>query len=203
MNDIAERVKFVRKSKNLTQKVFGERLGISQTHISKIEKGIENPSETLLRFISYMYSVDYKWLKTGAGTPKLETGSDAKGSINRYYIFRELFEKPMLSGCMNNDITFKYVNTYRMFIDILTAPSIETLKFGTDIQFYESYYQIVYKLMEFIDIIVENTIDLTENKNHTELDIIKHKVRRTEIFEVIEEEYNKLIDLILKAKGIE
>lgn len=150
-----------------------------------------------------MYSVDYTWLKTGAGTPKSETGSDAKGSINQYYIFRELFEKPMLSGYMNNDITFKYINTYRMFIGILTAPSIETLKFGTDIQFYESYYEIVYKLMEFIDIIVKNTVDLTENKNNTELDIIKHKVRRTEIFEVIEEEYNKLIDLILKTKGIE
>ncbi|MDE5937204.1 MAG: hypothetical protein K2G83_07345, partial [Ruminococcus sp.] len=86
---------------------------MGQTHISKIEKGVENPSETLLRFISYMYSVDYTWLKTGAGTPKSETGSDAKGSINQYYIFRELFEKPMLSGYMINDITFKYINTYR------------------------------------------------------------------------------------------
>lgn len=45
---LGERVKFVRKSNKLNQADFAKRLGISQTHVSKIEKNVENPSETLL-----------------------------------------------------------------------------------------------------------------------------------------------------------
>ena len=52
---LGERVKVVRKNNNLNQTLFAESIGISQTHVSKIEKDIENPSETPIRFISYMY----------------------------------------------------------------------------------------------------------------------------------------------------
>jgi len=65
MCKIGERIKEIRKKYGVTQKQFAEVLGISQTHVSKIEKNIENPSETLLRFISYKYNVDIDWIKTG------------------------------------------------------------------------------------------------------------------------------------------
>ena len=54
METIGERIKFVRKSNNRTQVQFARELGISQTHISKIEKGVEHPSEMLLLFICSM-----------------------------------------------------------------------------------------------------------------------------------------------------
>lgn len=64
---IGERIKFVRKNNNLNQKDFSKRLGISQTHVSKIENNVENPSDTLLLLISYMFVVNTEWLKTGNG----------------------------------------------------------------------------------------------------------------------------------------
>lgn len=65
---LGERIKFVRKNNKLSQVDFAKTLGISQTHVSKIEKDIEHPSETLLRFTSYMFAVNIDWLKTGEGT---------------------------------------------------------------------------------------------------------------------------------------
>ncbi len=64
---LGERVKFVRKSNKLNQADFAKRLGISQTHVSKIEKNVENPSETLLKLISIEFGISEEWLKTGAG----------------------------------------------------------------------------------------------------------------------------------------
>ena len=66
---LGERFKYVRKHNKLNQVDFAKILGISQTHVSKIEKGIENPSETLLRFVSYMFAINLEWLKSETGTP--------------------------------------------------------------------------------------------------------------------------------------
>ena len=72
METIGERIKFVRKSNNRTQVQFARELGISQTHISKIEKGVEHPSEMLLLFICSMYGCSIEWLKSGIGESRKE-----------------------------------------------------------------------------------------------------------------------------------
>lgn len=64
---LGERIKIVRKSNKLNQADFAKRLGISQTHVSKIEKNIENPSETLLILISLEFGISKEWLKGGIG----------------------------------------------------------------------------------------------------------------------------------------
>ena len=45
---LGDRINFVRKDNKMNQSEFAKTLGISQAHVSKIEKNIENPSETLL-----------------------------------------------------------------------------------------------------------------------------------------------------------
>lgn len=45
-------------------------VGIGQTHISKIEKNIEHPSETLLILISILFGIRITWIKEGTGRPK-------------------------------------------------------------------------------------------------------------------------------------
>ncbi len=64
---LGERVKIVRKSNKLNQADFAKRLGISQTHVSKIEKNVENPSETLLKLISLEFGISEEWLKNNTG----------------------------------------------------------------------------------------------------------------------------------------
>lgn len=64
---IGSRIRAVRKQMGLTQQEFTEDLGISQTHISKIETGQENASDTLLKLISVKFNISYDWIINGRG----------------------------------------------------------------------------------------------------------------------------------------
>ena len=53
-----EAIKAIRQRYGLSQQEFGSRLGVTHAHISKIESGKENPSETLLKLIRYEFKID-------------------------------------------------------------------------------------------------------------------------------------------------
>lgn len=75
-----ERLKQLRKSLGLSQAEFGKRIGISDAAVSKLESGINNPSESTLKLICSTYHVYYRWLTTGEGQ-MLE--DDARARIER------------------------------------------------------------------------------------------------------------------------
>jgi len=66
MNTLGDRVKFIRKQYDYTQEEFSQKIGISRTRLSEIEKG-ENPNESVLIAISKVFNIDLNWLKTGIG----------------------------------------------------------------------------------------------------------------------------------------
>ena len=61
------RIKALRKALDLTQEVFGGRIGITKSSISTIESGKSSPSEQTLRSICREYGASYLWLTTGEG----------------------------------------------------------------------------------------------------------------------------------------
>ena len=65
--DIAKRIKELRKMLNLTQEEFGEKLGLSKSNISDIERGKVRPRDPLLRLIEQTFSVNPEWLRHGRG----------------------------------------------------------------------------------------------------------------------------------------
>lgn len=66
-NNIGSRVKEIRKRLNLTQAKFGKQLGVTHSHISKLETSTEMPSDTLLRLISLEFGINESWLRDGEG----------------------------------------------------------------------------------------------------------------------------------------
>lgn len=62
-----ERVKEIRKSLDLTLEKFGEKLGVTKTTISRIEKGINNLTEQMTISICREYNVNYDYLTRGDG----------------------------------------------------------------------------------------------------------------------------------------
>ena len=62
-----ERVKAIRKSLDLTLEKFGEKLGVTKTTISRIEKGINNLTEQMTISICREYNVNYDYLTCGDG----------------------------------------------------------------------------------------------------------------------------------------
>lgn len=64
-----ERVKEVRNSLDLTLEKFGEKLGVTKTAISRIEKGERNLTDQMFKSICREFGVREEWLRTGDGEP--------------------------------------------------------------------------------------------------------------------------------------
>lgn len=67
-----ERVKEVRKTLGLTLEKFGEKIGVTKTAISRIEKSERNLTEQMTKSICREFNVDYIWLTTGEGKMFIE-----------------------------------------------------------------------------------------------------------------------------------
>lgn len=62
-----ERIKKLRKTLDLTQLEFAERLGMKQNTIATYEMGRSNPSDPTINNICKEFNVSETWLRTGAG----------------------------------------------------------------------------------------------------------------------------------------
>jgi transcriptional regulator with XRE-family HTH domain len=65
--NLGDRIKKVRQDLGLTQTEFAQKLGVTQSYISALEKGKEIPSDTLLNLIASLSYVKEEWLKDGTG----------------------------------------------------------------------------------------------------------------------------------------
>ncbi|HOP40017.1 MAG TPA: LexA family transcriptional regulator [Geobacteraceae bacterium] len=70
---ISKRIHALRKMLKISQKEFAETIGISQGHLSVIEKGSHHPSDTLLLAICHRFKAHEEWLLDGKGEPFAET----------------------------------------------------------------------------------------------------------------------------------
>lgn len=64
-----ERVNWLRKELGLTLEKFGDKLGVTKTAISNIEKGIRGLTDQMAKSICREYGVREEWLRTGEGDP--------------------------------------------------------------------------------------------------------------------------------------
>lgn len=64
---LANRMKAVRETLDLSQREFGEKLGVSRDVISNIEYGRVQPKKLLLQHMCQQYKVNERWLETGEG----------------------------------------------------------------------------------------------------------------------------------------
>lgn len=78
-----ERIKDVRNSLGLTLEKFGEKLGVTKTAISRLEKGERSLTERMTKSICREFSVDYMWLTTGEGEMFVESDDDFFERIDR------------------------------------------------------------------------------------------------------------------------
>ena len=64
---VGSRIKELRKSQNLTQQAFADRLGIQRGIIGKYEVNVSAPSDAVISLICREFNVREAWLRTGEG----------------------------------------------------------------------------------------------------------------------------------------
>jgi len=62
-----ERIKAVRKALDLSQKEFGNRLGVSRDVVANIEYNRVEPQKILIQHICAKFAVNTDWLENGEG----------------------------------------------------------------------------------------------------------------------------------------
>jgi len=75
MNTVNERIRIVRKDNNLTQKQFADRILVTQSYLSRLESGKEQPNEKLVKLIALEFDVPTGWLETGIGSQSIDKTS--------------------------------------------------------------------------------------------------------------------------------
>ena len=73
-----QRIKTIRKSNNLTQTEFGERIGVKGNTVTNYETGLRIPSEAVILAICREFDVSERWLRTGEGVMLVERSADEK-----------------------------------------------------------------------------------------------------------------------------
>lgn len=61
------RIKQIRKEKNLTQVEFGERIGVKGNTVTNYETGLRNPTDAVILSICREFNVNENWLRNGTG----------------------------------------------------------------------------------------------------------------------------------------
>lgn len=69
MSTFGDRIKEVRKSLNLTQQKFADRIGTKQNTVAQYEIGRNVPIDPVITAICREFNVNEVWLRTGAGEP--------------------------------------------------------------------------------------------------------------------------------------
>ncbi|MEY8386177.1 helix-turn-helix transcriptional regulator [Oscillospiraceae bacterium 38-13] len=87
---MSNRIKAVREALKLSQREFGEKLGVSRDVISNIEYGRVQPRELLLRHMCQLYGVNQGWLETGEGDMFLHSPREAEKLDEALRIFQSL-----------------------------------------------------------------------------------------------------------------
>lgn len=67
MNNIKDRIKFIRTSKNLTQNKLAEALGVTRDVISSFESGRVIPKQLFINHTCTKFNINKEWLLNGTG----------------------------------------------------------------------------------------------------------------------------------------
>ena len=70
--EIKDRIKTIRKKKELTQAEFGQIIGVKGNTVTNYETGLRNPTEAVVKSICREFNVNEHWLRTGEGEMFIE-----------------------------------------------------------------------------------------------------------------------------------
>lgn len=81
-----ERLRDLRRSLNLTQQEFAERIGIKRNTVANYESGRNVPTDSVLSLICREFGVSPEWLKTGAGEMFVPEGNEIDALADKYHL---------------------------------------------------------------------------------------------------------------------
>ncbi|MBN1932101.1 MAG: helix-turn-helix transcriptional regulator [Desulfobacterales bacterium] len=113
LSDIADRIKELRKIVGVSQEVFVSSIGITRSHLSKIETRQANPSKRLIKSITREYPVSEEWLREGKGDP-----------INKPIALQSDLLKIDNDNQMDKPL-HEHTDNFKMELEVVSKPSVQ------------------------------------------------------------------------------
>lgn len=76
-----ERIKQVRIDEKMTQEEFSRRICIGKSALSRLESGVNNPSDQTIKLICSEFGIRREWLETGEGPKYPEEVQDGPEAL--------------------------------------------------------------------------------------------------------------------------
>lgn len=95
-----ERLKLIRKSVKLSQELFGNRLGVDKATISRLEKGVNNITNQMIKSICREFNVNEEWLRYGADKMFIEDDSTIITELSKKYDL-DMFDRKIIESYLN------------------------------------------------------------------------------------------------------
>jgi transcriptional regulator with XRE-family HTH domain len=130
---IGERMKEVRTELGYTQKEFAKILGVSQSHLSGVENGNDQPSETFIRFFATTFKISREWLVNGTGEKSdimtfyefiRRGGGNINSTSTMYTVFFSKLAQMLLPSCQFEWDFYRLINDERFVTLMNYAVSI-------------------------------------------------------------------------------
>jgi transcriptional regulator with XRE-family HTH domain len=102
---VGKRVRVVRKALRLQQKEMSAGIGISNSHLSEIEKGESNPTASFFLNLSQKYNISVEYLFHGRG--EMFYGKEEKNRTKKIKFEGDIGSIEKLVWLMENSIYFK------------------------------------------------------------------------------------------------
>lgn len=119
--DIYDRIKEIRKTLGLSQKAFGEKLGLSRSAINNIDSKSVPLKPLFLDLLCTVFSVNRDWLETGEGDIFIASSENIFRQLKKEYDLDELDEAIIASylslGTAERNVIRNYIKTIVNKID--------------------------------------------------------------------------------------
>ncbi|MDL2327583.1 helix-turn-helix domain-containing protein [Ruminococcaceae bacterium OttesenSCG-928-A11] len=143
MQTISDRVKLTRLDWELNQVEFANRLGVTNAHISKIEKGKTTPSSALIKLICKEYKISERWLTTGEGPRDAE---DVEPEVNQ----KMVLASEQLSRLLKIDGTVRPMAAELNYL-FTTMISYKTDNEDELVEYLNLCHKILYHIATYLD----------------------------------------------------
>lgn len=194
---IGERIKSIRKENNLNQKEFAEIIGVTQPHVSNIEKEDDFPSEKAVDKIHIAFNISKEWIINGVGDKNSILSGKTKYIEGKLKNLNENCKKSLLKWDSLDGFPDGYIKAVESLYSTLSL--FDDDLFDVDSGLLQNYYSKIGLILNELEFIVLHYKEIKEGMSDNDKLVIQH--HQNKMKDKICNQIDEIISYIFEAKN--
>lgn len=194
---IGERIKSIRKENNLNQKEFAEIIGVTQPHVSNIEKEDDFPSEKAVDKIHIAFNISKEWIINGVGDKNSILSEKTRYIEGKLKNLNENCKKSLLKWDSLDGFPDGYIKAVESLYSTLSL--FDDDLFDVDSRLLQNYYSKIGLILNELEFIVLHYKEIKEGMSDNDKLVIQH--HQNKMKDKICNQIDEIISYIFEAKN--